>query len=88
MEIYIYSRANPGIFTAYDAVGLDCHCQEDAEQDQERQQGNRTGGIVRLAQGGCVVAECLLCGRHWALNGLKTQEYGPLPPELSNPQAG
>ena len=75
MQLFIYSRANPGVFSRHDAVGIRYCCEE-----QES-----TGGMILQAQGGTVVAECLRCHKFWALNGLQTLETGPMLPELSNP---
>ena len=74
MQLYIYGRRNPGVFTKWDTVGIDCRCQEE-----------RAGGLVHLAQGGSVVVECLLCGTMWSIAGMPTHDHGPLPPKISNP---
>ena len=66
MRIIVYNAKNPGVFTAHDAVGLDC-CKEEL-----------TGGILHLATGGSVVAQCLGCEKYWQVSGVLTQEIGPL----------
>ena len=75
IQLFIYSRAHPGVFTRHDAVGIRYCCQKD----------DSTGGIILQAQGGTVAAECLRCHKVWALNGLRTHESGPVNPEISNP---
>ena len=75
-QLLIYSRKNPGVFTAYDSVGIDCGC---TDQD--------TGGIVYVARGGCLVIECLRCNTLWRFNGLQTAEHGPPISATENPNA-
>ena len=48
-------------------------------------------GIVHIATGGCVLAECLACGKHWNLQGVPTHDTGPmlgLPRILTEPTGG
>ncbi len=73
-KITVYSQKNPGVFTSYDAVGLDCGCQEEESR-----------GIVYVARGGCVVAECLRCEKLWRFLGLQTFESGPAISATENP---
>ena len=73
MELAIHTPQNEGVFTAFDTVGLEC-CQ----QGQSR-------GIVYLARGGCVVAECQDCERLWRFLDLQTHETGPLVSTTDNP---
>ena len=68
MTATVYEHQNPGVFTKFDAVGIDC-CNQD----------ELSGGVVHIATGGCVLAECLACGKHWNLRGVPTHETGPMP---------
>ena len=67
MRAVVYENKNPGVFTKYDAAGIDC-C-----KDEEL-----SGAFVHIATGGCVLAECLACGKYWNLQGLPTHETGPM----------
>lgn len=73
-QLTVYSRKNPGVFTVYDRVGLDCACQEDESR-----------GTVYVARGGCVVMECLKCNRLWRFMGMPTHESGPAISATENP---
>ena len=66
MRIIVHNAKNPGVFTAHDSVGMDC-CKDEL-----------TGGILHLATGGSVVAQCLGCEKYWQVSGVLTQEIGPL----------
>ena len=67
MSIAVYGRKNPGVVSKADAVGIIC-CQN----------RKASGGIVHIARGGTVIAECMKCGKYWNLTGLATQDTGPL----------
>ena len=73
MSLSLYSEKNPGVITQYDAVGIEC-CKTEA-----------SGGIVYLASGGCVVAECLVCEKLWRFFNLPTYGIGPLISATENP---
>lgn len=73
MSLSLYSEKNHGAVTQYDAVGIEC-CKTEA-----------SGGIVYLASGGCVVAECLVCGKLWRFLNLLTYGIGPLISATENP---
>ena len=67
MRTIIYENKNPGVFTKYDALGVEC-CKET----------ELSGAFVHIASGGSVLAECLACGRHWHFQGVPTHENGPI----------
>ena len=73
MRVVVYEHKNPGVFTKFDALGIEC-CKDDL-----------SGGIVHIATGGCVLAECLACGRHWNFQGVPTFETGPLETRTETP---
>ena len=73
MFLTLYSQSNVNVISQYDAVGIDC-C-----KDEE------SGGIVYLASGGCVVAECLACEKLWRFLNLPTHGVGPIVSATDNP---
>ena len=76
MRIEIYERRNEGVFTAFDPIGIECCKGEEM-----------SGGIVYLASGGCVVAECLACEKLWRFHQMQTCGIGPIISATENPNA-
>ena len=74
MTLSVYEGKNPGVVSPYDAVGIGGCCKDEV-----------TGGIVYLASGGCVVAECLACGKLWRFWNVHTHGIGPITSSTANP---
>ncbi len=68
MRVQVYKPINPGVFTTSDAIGIEC-CKPEQEL---------SGGIVHIATGGSVLAECLVCNKHWHLQDIPTHDNGPI----------